>query len=346
MKEVWKYLTPILALLSPCIDVELFKAYLLGLIQDDRYWSVFGLSRRTERYGGGRLYGILQMPIAWEVIFYTFAKWFVGKGEGWFLILDGSPLEQKHARFRIAKHGHISIEGKKRVPHNQIISLILSNGVVQIVLDYRIWISPKIARKKDYRKQTEFALDLIKRCLFFKLPVKTIVFDNFFSSKRILNWLNAKGYKWTTRLKGNRVVYINGKESRIQDMGLKIGDLIKAELRGIPGTIQILYIQHQNEIVYVATNDTSLNKQRLERAYRLRWKIEEFHRESKQQLGLEYLWMRNYRALYNHVGFVCLAFSILSVVRHDPRMSIGDMKRRIQNELYSTHDGIGPLRSF
>lgn len=318
----------------------------MGLIQDDRYFSVLGLSRRTRKYAKGQLYDSLQMKIAWDVLFHTLALLFVGNGEGWFLILDASPLEQKHARFRIAKHGHIPITGMKNVPHNQVMSLILSNGVVQIVLDYRIWVSPKVARKGDYKKQTQLALELLKRYHFFKMPVRTIVFDNFFSAKRILIWLNDNGYKWTTRLKSNRIIYINGKEFHIKDMNLSLGECIQAELKGIKGAVQILHIQHQDETVYVATNDTTLNKSKLEQSYRLRWKIEEFHREAKQQLGLEYLWMRNYLALYNHVGFVCLAFSILSLIRPRASMSIGDMKRRIQDELYSTHDGIDRFARF
>jgi hypothetical protein len=78
------------------------------------------------------------MNIGWHLLFYTFAKCFVGNGEGWFLILDASPLEQPYARFRIARHGHISLEDMKCVPHNQVLCLILSNGVIDIVLDYRI----------------------------------------------------------------------------------------------------------------------------------------------------------------------------------------------------------------
>jgi SRSO17 transposase len=287
------------------------------------------------------------MNIPWERLFYALAKAIVGQNwDGWFLILDASPLEQPHARFRVTKHGFIPIGNKKRVPHNQVMSLILSNGIVQIVLDYRIWISPKVAKRGDYKKQTQLALALLHYCFLRQFPVKTIVFDNFFASKQIISWLNEKGYKWTTRLRSNRILYIQGKEHRIDKMNMRSGDFIQAELRGIPGAISIVCLQYQDEIVYVATNDTDLDKNSLEQAYRLRWKIEEFHREAKQQLGLEYLWMRNYLALYNHVGFVCLAFSILSAIRHDPRETIGMAKRRIQDELYSIHDGIDRFASF
>lgn len=319
---------------------------MLGLIQDDRYFSVFGFSRKTQKHGTTKLYGILQVKIVWHILFYTLGRLLCADGKGWFLILDASPLEQRHARFRIAKHAHVPIRDMKNVPHNQVMSLILSNGNIQIVLDYRIWVSQKVAKKADYKKQTQLALELLAQYQFFKMPVKTIVFDNFFSAKRIVTWLNEHQYKWTTRLKSNRVVYIQGKEYRIKELNLSEGDCIQAELRGVPGVIQILSIQYQDEVVYVATNDISKDKQRLEKSYRFRWRIEEFHREAKQQLGLEYLRMRNYRALFNHVGFVCLAFSILSIVGASKNMSIGMVKRRIQDELYSTHDGIDRFSQF
>jgi hypothetical protein len=285
------------------------------------------------------------MPINWEKILYTFARPFLQLGK-WYLVIDGSPLEQPFSRFRIAKHGHVSIKDMKHVPQNQIISLILTNGTIQLVLDYKIWVSPKVAKPSDYKKITVLALDLLKRYQFLKLPVREILFDNYFACKKILDWLNENQYLWTTRLKGNRTVYISGKAQKLDELNLKTGEHILAELKGVPGNVRILRLLYQDEVVYVATNHVNLDKDQLEKTYRTRWGIEQYHREAKQQLGLEYLWMRNYRALYNHVGFVCLAYSILSCLRHSSKTTIGDIKRRIQDELYSTHDGIDRFIHF
>jgi len=344
-ERVLTHVKLILAVLFPLVDAELFTAYLLGLIQDERRFSVLGLSRKTEKYGPGHLYRVLQMRINWEKIFYTFARPFLQFGK-WYLIVDASPLEQKFAKFRIAKHGHVSTSGKKNVPQNQVVSLILTNGLIQIVLDYRIWVSPKVAQAKDYKKLTLLAFELIKRFHFLKLPVREILFDNYFASKPIIKWLNHNGYHWTTRLKANRTIYMNGQASPLSAMNLKPGEHIVAELKGIEGDVRILCLLYQNETVYVATNNVDLDGGGLEQSYRLRWLIEVFHREAKQQFGLEYLWMRNYRALYNHVGFVCLAYSILSCLRHSHSVTIGDIKRQIQDELYSFRDGIDRFANF
>jgi len=294
------YLIAFLNVLSVEIPHGLFKGYLLGLLQESRFFSVLGLSRKTSRHLG-QFYQLLQMKINWEKILYTFAKSLLNSGE-WALILDGSPLVQEYATHRIAKHGLVSIEELERVPYNQIISLILTNGSLQLVLDYRIWISPKVSKSRDYRKQTDLALDLIKRCQLMKLPVKNLLFDSFFASKEIITWLNENNYTWTTRLKGNRIVYQDGKPSKIQDFQLEEKALIQAELKGIPGTVTITRIHYQDETVYAATNRANCSQTHLESAYRLRWAIETFHRDAKQNLGLDYLWMKNYRSLKKSSG--------------------------------------------
>lgn len=285
------------------------------------------------------------MKINWEKILYTFARPFLQSGN-WYLILDASPLEQNFSRFRIAKHGQVNIEEMKNVPQNQVVSLIISNGQVEFVLDYRIWVSPKVAKDKDYKKLTNIAFSLLKRCHFLQLPVKTVLFDNYFASKPIIKWFNQNHYRWTTRLKGNRIVYLDGKAYHLKDLNLKEGEKVIAELKGIEGTVQIVCTLYQNETVYVATNAVEQDEVQTKQTYRKRWAIETFYRESKQQLGLEYLWMRNYRALNNHVGFVCLAYSILSSLQLSHSGTIGSIKRSIQDELYSISDGIDRFANF
>lgn len=292
---------PLLNLLSAEIPKDLFQTYLLGLMQESRYFSVLGLSGKTSEQLF-RLYLNLQQTINWEKILYSFAKTILDSSD-WYLILDGSPLTQEHAKHRITKHGHVNIEGQKNVPQNQVISLILTNGSTQLVLAYRIWVSPKVSQKKDYRKQTDLALDLVKRCQLMQIPVKKIIFDNFFASRDIIMWLNKNGYDWTTRLRSNRIIYQQGKASRLEDFKLKLGDTLVGELKGIPGDVKIVCMRYQNETVYAATNAVALMNTEIQTVYRLRWKIEEFHRDAKQNLGLEYLWMRNWRSLKKSRGF-------------------------------------------
>ncbi len=47
--------------------------------------------------------------------------------ERFYLTSDGSPLKQKQAQYRIAKHGHISIKGRKNIPQNELINIFRVN---------------------------------------------------------------------------------------------------------------------------------------------------------------------------------------------------------------------------
>lgn len=296
-------LVPLLNVISRNIPYKLFRTYLLGLIQESRYFSAHGLSQRTVQ-SLTKVYDTLQYTIAWETILYAFAKPLLETGQ-WYLVIDASPLVQEHAKHRVTKNGLVSIKGMKNVPQNQVLCLILTNGTTQLVLDFRIWVSPKVAKKSQYRTQTQLALDMIRRTQVKGLPIKTILFDSFFASKTIICWLNKNGFLWVTRLKRNRILYRNGKPFRAEQLVIRHGESALAELKGIAGQVKIVSIPYQNETVYAATNDAQMSDARLETLYRLRWKIEEFHREAKQQVGLDYIRMQNYKALKKSRG-VCL----------------------------------------
>lgn len=79
----------------------------------------------------------------------------------WYLVVDGSPLKQQHAKFGITKRGFISVKGMKNVPHNELISLPLTNGIIYIPLYLRIWTSKKVTKSSEYKKKTDLFFAMI-----------------------------------------------------------------------------------------------------------------------------------------------------------------------------------------
>ena len=145
---------------------------------------------------------------------------------GFYLTSDGTPLKQRYAEYRITKQGHISIAGRKNIPQNELISLGLTNGIIYIPILWDIWVSPKVCKKSDYKSKPEIFLNLLKKYLILKIPVKTIMFDSFFTSKEIFKWLIKNEFKLTTRIKKNRTVYVNGFKYILQDLKLKENESI------------------------------------------------------------------------------------------------------------------------
>ena len=67
---------------------------------------------------------------------------------------------------------------------------------------------------------------------------------------------------------------------------------------------------------------------------------EVFHREAKQKLGLEFLMMQSCKKLTNYVGFVCLAYSLLTVLKQLSNGSIGDVKFKLTDEALGVSSAI------
>ena len=196
------FLNFILPLLSWHIDAKKFKKYLLALILEDKYFSVRRFSRITQEYSLDQFYYFLKTKINWNKIFIRLAKLIIlifGK-IGFYLTSDGTPLKQRYAGYRITKHGHTSISGRKNIPQNELISLGLTNGIIYIPIMWDIWVSPKVCKKRDYKSKPEIFLNLLKKYLILKIPVKTIMFDSFFTSKEIFKWLVTNEFKLTTKI--------------------------------------------------------------------------------------------------------------------------------------------------
>jgi hypothetical protein len=335
-----KLLWIVLPLVHSDFDIENFKVYLLGLILQERWFSTLGISKRNETKSKWQIYYALNKHINWKNIYYTLANYCLVMFTGlpWYLVVDGSPLRQKYAKYRITKRGFINVKKMKNMPHNELISLALTNGIIYIPLAFRLWTSKKITKPSEYKKKTDLFSTLIYEYFIKRIPIKTILFDNGFASKKILNWLNSHGFIWFTRIKSNKKVKFNGKNCALEDLKLEINESVVLKMIGVSGEVKIIRTCHQDEVVYIATNQTSIGDTQLITMYKSRWNVEVFHRESKQHLGLENIRMRNWQKLQNHVGFVCLSYALLSILRQEWNGSIGNVKHIIFDEVYQIHN--------
>ena len=113
------------------------------------------------------------------------------------------------------------------------------------------------------------------------IPVKKAFFDNGFASMFNLNWLMENKYTFITRLKGNKIVYIDGKKHILSELALKEGQSVICEIKKIRKDVKILRFCHQNEEYYIVTNDLEITDADLKQGYLDRWDVEVFHREAK-----------------------------------------------------------------
>lgn len=328
------FLNYILSFVSNDIDKISFRKYLIGLIYQEKSFSTNKISKNTKARSKWQLYEFLASKIHWKNLFYQLAKLIlpIFTALNFYLVVDGTPLKQQYAKNRITKKGLKSIRGMKNIPQNELISLGLTNGKIYIPLDFCIWVSSKLVNKREYKTKTDIFLNLLKKYLLMQIPVKTIMFDSFFASKKIIKWLNRKGFTWFTRLKRNRKVQIAKNNSQLQKLGLNYDESIICKLNEIKGEVKILRFCHQDEEYFICSNNINLTNEELKVGYLKRWQVEVFHRETKQKLGLDYLMMQSWNKLTNHVGLVCLAYSLMTVLGQLSGGSVGDVKFKLADE--------------
>lgn len=346
--ESEKYLKPLLSLIKGDHNKKTFEKYILGLMLENKNFSTLEIKKKTEEKELSQLYYFLEQTINWRKLLYTQAKAIIldDNPEDFYLLLDATPIKQKYAENRITKTGYVNISELKNVPNNEIVGLYLSNGSKYIPLEFKLWVSAKVTEPEEYKKKTNQFIELFQYYGMNGIPVKKAIFDNGFASMFNLNWLMENEYIFITRLKCNKIIYINGKRHILNELDLKDGESVICELKGIYKAVKILRFCHQNEEYYIVTNNLETTDGNLKQEYLDRWGVEVFHREAKQKLGLEKMLVRSWRKLINRVGLICVVYGFLSTIKQQIKTSIGKMKRIIQDFIYSTHDSTDRLGSF
>ena len=84
---------------------------------------------------------------------------------------------------------------------------------------------------------------------------------------------------------------------------------------------------------YVVTNDFAQNDtQVVQKVCSLRWKIEQFHRETKQVTGLEECQCRKARIVRNHIGCAILVWVRLKQVAQETMRTIYQVKHDLLSD--------------
>ena len=84
---------------------------------------------------------------------------------------------------------------------------------------------------------------------------------------------------------------------------------------------------------YVVTNDVSQDSaDETQEECSIRWKIEQFHREAKQVIGLEKCQCRKQRAQRNHIGCAMLVWIGLDQVARQAGQTIYQLKQSLLDD--------------
>jgi hypothetical protein len=170
------------------------------------------------------------------------------------------------------------------------------------------------------------------------LPFRAVLMDSWYATKDLMMHIDRAGKVFYCPLKTNRNVDDSqGKNSykavsELEWLGDEMlrGKLVK--IKGFPKDhrVKLFRVVAKNRTEYVATNDHSQDSAVATKEWcGIRWKIEEYHREGKQLLGMERCQCRKARAQKNHIGCAILAWHCLT-----------RLARKLQTNIYALKHGL------
>lgn len=214
--------------------------------------------------------------------------------------------------------------------------------------------------KKDGRSKNDIACAMVTRTEQFK-HLSLYLVDSWYSNNQFLGIVRARKSHYITEIKDNRNVTISKKCRFVREHEKYIKKWTETKIKNSQyryfqtnafikslGSVNLVFSQKYDdkdkmwgETYYLITDVLSLSGERVIELFLLRGGIESFHREAKQQLGLEHSTLRNSRGIERYLFLVLLVYVLLlllskkqmrSTLEHK---SIGQMREYLKAECYT-----------
>lgn len=283
--------------------------------------------------------------IVWDQV-----KGVIEYDEDGFIVFDDSVLDKNHSH---------KIELVRRQYSGNAHGLIKGIGVVNClyvnpktqrywIIDWRVYAPESDSKTKLTHVQEMFDHALkVKGVLF-----RCVLMDAWYATKDLMLHVHRAGKIFYCPLKSNRKVDDSGGELPYQavselswsDQSQAEGKLVK--IHGFPGALKVKLFRvavTNNRTEWIVTNDINQNSVGdTEDICAVRWKIEQYHREVKQTLGLEKCQCRSERAQRNHIGCVILAWNHITAYARELMTNIYSIKEKMLSS-YMKQELIAPM---
>ncbi|MEK6837422.1 MAG: IS701 family transposase [Nanoarchaeota archaeon] len=266
------------------------------------------------------------------------------------LVIDDS-LSKKTGKHIEEVQYHKDHSGNGYVFGHQIVTALVK------VRDKVFPVFPKL-----YSKKTESKIELAKELISYadeKLKLKEVIMDSWYMSVELIKECLKRGLDVVGCVKSNRTAYFKANEKEklskyykslkkkdfttyiIDDATYRIHERI-VRMKHI-GFVKLLVSREWNaddkkwsRPFYLISANTTKSAVQIIRTYSERWSIETFHRDIKQNLGLEACQVRGRKGITRHLILVALAYAVLKfwTCFQSLTWTIGEAIRYIQGRMF------------
>jgi hypothetical protein len=251
-----------------------------------------------------------------------------------FILFDDTVLDKNYAH---------QIELVRRQWSGNTKSVIKGIGLVTCVyvnpeldcfwaIDYRLY-----APDDDGKTKLDHVSDMLMNLVYQKgLPFTTVLMDSWYATRTLMLSIERLGKIYYCPLKANRLVDETdglNRHGRIDQLSWsethqQSGKLV--HLKDFPKDHRVKLFRlvlSTQRTDYVVTNDLTQNSaHEVQQVCLIRWKIEQFHRETKQVTGIERCQCRKARIQRNHIACAVLVWARLKQYAHATHQTIYQAK--------------------
>ena len=241
--------------------------------------------------------------------------------EDGYLLFEDTVLSKRYAKKIQTVRRQWSGSEKRVIQGIGLVTCVYVNPKTQQywIIDYRIYDYDRDAKTKLQHLQ-----EMLRNAYFVKcLPFRTVLIDAWYASMPVMKAIQAISKIYYAPLKRNRLVNDSegvGAHKRVETLTWTEAELRHGKLLHIKKfpkdhqvkLFRIVSVSGRTE--YIATNDLSQSDAgATKQECRVRWKIEQLHRELKQTTGIDKCQSRQHRGQRNHIA--CCLWVWVSLTR-------------------------------
>jgi hypothetical protein len=204
------------------------------------------------------------------------------------------------------------------VYHNSSGTVPLGFAIVKKDVEYTDPKTGKTKRKSSVTKN-EQARTLINEAITNQIKFGYVLADSWFSSQENMEFVVSKHRHFIFAIKSNRTFAKNMEDKQkglfqsVESLDWEENTALTGYLKGIDMPVKITRQIFKNEddssgILYLATSDLTLGHTDINTIYQKRWKVEEYHKSTKSNLGLAKSPTKKVKTQSNHFFAVAYAY--------------------------------------
>jgi hypothetical protein len=251
-----------------------------------------------------------------------------------FLVFDDTVIDKNFSRQIELVRSQYSGNAHKVIKGIGVVTCVYVNPQIDQfwIIDYRIY-DPD----GDGKTKLDHMKDMLLNCVYQKeLPFWAVLMDSWYASKDMMLQIERLNKIYYCPLKDNRQVDDSGGDKPYQRVDSlswtadeeQHGKLIK--IKGFPGSHKVKLFRvvlSTQRTDYIVTNEMEQdNVEVVQDVCGFRWKVEQFHRETKQLTGIEGNQCRKARIVRNHIGCAILVWVRLKQVAVETHRTVYQVK--------------------